>query len=74
MSTNTNDLTVELAHRRVIERKLLTAIEDDDCVAILASREDLSLLIRGLERINVNPKATALCAALVRLRMEAFPI
>ena len=34
--------------RQIIEHKLLTALEDEDTVAILASRQDLDLLIRGL--------------------------
>lgn len=62
---------VEQASREVIERKLLTALEDESQVAILATRGDIGLLINALEQYNtVHAKQWA--ADLKRLRLEAF--
>lgn len=40
--------TVELTSRKVIERKLLTALEEGNQVAILASKQDLEDMIAAL--------------------------
>jgi hypothetical protein len=39
---------VELTSRQVIERKLLTALEDGNSVAILATKQDLEDMIAAL--------------------------
>lgn len=65
-----NDLTVIPSNRQVIENKLLTAIDDDSKVAILASREDLDLLIEALS--NWTEKARLYSADLSQLRRAAF--
>jgi hypothetical protein len=40
--------SVERTHRSVIERKLLTALEDDNTVAALLSKQDLEDMIAAL--------------------------
>ena len=44
------------ASRQVLEHKLLTALGDENTVAILASREDLDLLIRALRHVSTLGK------------------
>lgn len=56
--------------RKVIERKLLTALDDPDIVAILASKEDLDLFILYLGTA-ANTRANELARGLEQLRREA---
>lgn len=69
--TKTPELTVEQSSREVIEHKLLTALSDGGQVAILATREDLSLLINALDQFG-TVKGKQWSADLRRLRHEAF--
>lgn len=64
--------------RSVIEGKLLDALSNDGCVAILASEEDLNVMIAALEYAMLgNHKQTVAARALAKdmrqLRKEAFP-
>jgi len=70
--------SVELTKREVIERKLLTALEDDNTVAILASKQDLDVMVAALDYAmlsdkNQTRKARELAAGMKQLRREAFP-
>lgn len=58
--------------RRVIENKLLAALDDAAKVAIVTTREDLDLLIDGLAKLNVE-RARELVADMMKLREAAFP-
>ena len=49
--------------RTIIENKLLTALEDRECVAILSNEEDLDLIIKGLEPSIATGATTWSCAA-----------
>ncbi len=83
----TPPVVVEAAGRRVIEGKLLEALEGDDCVAVLMSREDLDLVISLLEqhksppddepwipvRVTLGRKGEKLVEGLRVLRREGFP-
>lgn len=66
------------ASRNVIESKLLDALSNDGCVAILASEDDLNVMIAALEYAMLGNKkqtiaARSLAKDLRRLRKEAFP-
>ena len=65
---------VERTTRSVIEKRLLDGLSDGDHVAILASKEDLDLLIDGLRQITPNWKCKAydFLKGLQQLREEAF--
>ena len=69
--------SVSLTQREVIENKLLTALEDESCTAILTSKEDLEILIAALESWNWGNSSTHrsmdLAAGITQLRDEAFP-
>lgn len=78
--------TVELTSRQVIEHKLLTALEDGQTVAILASEQDLQDMIAALygyelaeRKGNVltwqahNQRCKNLAEGLTQLLQEAFP-
>ena len=47
---------VEYNHRKVIEDQLLTALDDKRKVAILATAEDLDLLILALDEVRYHAK------------------
>lgn len=68
---------MSLTQREVIENKLLTALEDESCTAILTSKEDLEILIAALESWNWGSNSTRrsmdLAAGIAQLRDEAFP-
>ena len=64
--------------RSVIEGKLLDALSNDGCVAILASEEDLNVMIAALEYAMLGNRkqtvaARALAIGMRQLRKEAFP-
>jgi hypothetical protein len=66
------------ASRSVIEGKLLDALSNDGCAAILASEDDLNVMIAALEYAMLgNHKQTIAARALAKdmrqLRKEAFP-
>ena len=63
--------SVESATRQVIEGKLLTALDDDSKVAILASEDDLNVMIRRLATGDETERNLA--ADFVQLRRAAFP-
>jgi len=67
----------EAVSREVIEKKLLAALDDGAKVAIVASEEDLRLLIAALEdyicrRSSCGDAARAMVADLRTLKREAF--
>ncbi len=81
----TDDIKTELVNHEVIEKKLLLSLEDDNKVAILASLEELDILIDALTRMNnANPdnrvatglvgwcKRKNLLTGLKELRKQAF--
>lgn len=68
---------IEIKHtsHEVIERKLLAALDEGDQVAILATREDLDIIIAGLEAYSpwARPlRRQTLLHGLRKLREEAF--
>jgi len=63
--------TVIRSSRQVIEHKVLTAIGDPSTVVILASREDLDMLIDRLST-GTTEHAAEWCASMKQLRREAF--
>ena len=76
---------MERTHRNVIERKLLTALEDDNTVAALLSRQDLEDMIAALygyelgERTGnvlsweAQKRRKELADSMSQLLREAFP-
>ena len=76
MSKPSNPITVEIAPRQVIERKLLTALDDKSKVAILATQEDLEDMIFALENYNWNEDRKTRCQKMAdglrQLLREAF--
>ena len=72
--------SVERTHRSVIEHKLLTALEDENCVAALLSKRDLDDMISalyGFEDMGHDRPRKKRCKELAdsmsQLRREAFP-
>lgn len=59
--------------RQVIEKKLLTALEDKGCVAILASEEDLRMMIDCLRTGTFHSKGLQMADDLEQLLHAAFP-
>lgn len=57
--------------RQIIEHKLLAALDDDEKVAIIASRTDLALLIAGLDKLT-DARAGVLSQDMQQLQREAF--
>jgi hypothetical protein len=66
-----NKLRVIRATRTVVERKLLTALDDNSKVAILATKKDLDLLISALGD-SIQKDAQRYAADLKKLRDAAF--
>lgn len=64
------------ASRQVIESKLLTALEDDDTVAVLYSEADLQILIHALDAYNAsgegNDRSREILIGVAQLYQEAF--
>lgn len=66
-------LKVERSPREVIASKLLTVLDETDNVAIVASEEDLAMLIAGLKNLPREwTRASEFAADLARLKEEAF--
>ena len=73
---------VILTPRSVIENKLLTALSNDNCVAVLCSQADLTMLITAMQFYeNANPVLPDLPSptlnflnGLKQLRLEAFNV
>lgn len=70
--------TILPSSRSIIENKLLTALNDDSCVAILATKDDLDVLIAALNYAMLGKpeqtrRARALAADYTALRQAAFP-
>lgn len=71
------DLKIVPSNREVIDNQLLTALDDKSKVAILASEEDLDVLITALKRYPVSlctkeTQVLALLNGLEQLRDAAF--
>jgi len=70
--------SAERLPRQVIEERLLAALGDDECVAIVLNRSDLSLLIdamdarRGLMVDRWSEQRGKMRADLIQLQIEAF--
>ena len=68
-------MSTEYVRREVIEGKLLAALDDESKVAILASEDDLRLLISALEyapdESTYGDKRTELLQGLRQLQKEA---
>ena len=64
--------SVESVNRQVIENQLLTALDDKSKVAILATEEDLTMLIICLG-FSTGVKAKEMRADLQQLKAAAFP-
>ena len=66
------------ASRQVIESKLLTALEDDDTVAVLFTEEDLKVMILSLTAYaedasqNDAQRCRSLSLGMAQLYQEAF--
>ena len=67
-----NKLRVIQTTRTVMERKLLTTLREGSKVAILATKEDLDLMISALGD-SIQKDAQEYAADLKRLRYAAFP-
>ncbi len=69
--------SVSSTSREVIENKLLAALEDDNTVAILASKQDLVDMIFALEGYTCDPTRRArlrdLADGMRQLYKGAFP-
>ena len=65
------ELQVIQSSRDVIGRKLLSALDDNGQVAILATEEDLVMLISALY-VYPEPRALEWARDLTRLRQESF--
>lgn len=70
--------SVDRVGREVIENKLLAALSEDGVVAILASEQDLSVMIAALEYAMLGNreqtrKARELAADMRKLKRSAFP-
>lgn len=63
--------SVEQTTRQVIEAKLLTALNDSNVVAILASQEDLCIMIAALSRYP-DSKAHKMAEDFGQLERAAF--
>ena len=67
-----NELRVIRSARTVMERKLLTALDGNSKVAILATKEDLDLMISALGD-SIQKDAQQYATDLKKLRDAAFP-
>ena len=65
--------SVESVNRQVIENQLLTALDDKSKVAVLATDDDLKLLIAALRPMWSNSAAREMCDDLCQLKDAAFP-
>lgn len=70
--------SVSAVKRQVIENKLLAALDDRGKVAILATEEDLEIIITALllaesNRVVISSKYKEMRADLEQLRSAAFP-
>lgn len=76
MSAGKNPCSVERTSRSVIERKLLTALEDKNTVAALFSKQDLEDMVFALELSSVSGPRRMRCKNLEvgmrQLLREAF--
>jgi len=62
-----------ITSREVIENKILTALVDADKVAIVASEDDLQIVIRALTLLAVTEsRANSLLNGVLQLQQEAF--
>jgi hypothetical protein len=65
---------VEHTSREIIERKLLNALANKDCVAVIFNEKDLNQVIAAIQYIELREhmKRSSLLSDLLRLRKEAF--
>jgi len=74
MKTKASEIKIERTSRQVIENKLLDALNNSECVAILASEEDLRIMIDGLVALGpFHTKARHMAEDYGRLLNSAFP-
>lgn len=70
----TKPYTVALTNRQVIENKILAALDGDDKVAILATKQDLEDFLFALERVVIaQPERRKRCISLaegIRILLE----
>ena len=68
--------TVEHHARHIVDRKMLTALNDEDKVAVLMDEDDLDFVIGIFERTTVTPetrhKVLEMLQDLRQLRLAAF--
>lgn len=64
--------SVEFTGRQVIENKLMTALEDEGTVAILASKDDLELMVAALRKYK-HRRAEGMAFDYQQLLDAAFP-
>lgn len=72
MSTEAKSCRVIASNREKIERILLVALENEDAVAILCSKQDLDSLIYGLDTMPKSFREKEFLLSLRQLRQEAF--
>lgn len=63
---------VELTNRTVIADKLLTALTEQNVVAVVLSEEDTDMLIQSLTLTATSARAMAFLLDLKQLRRSAF--
>ena len=76
MKNSTDPFSVIPVSRQVIDAKLLDTLNDDDKVAIIATEDDLNMLIGGLLLLkgpaSFRAKAKTFAIGLDQLRKAAF--
>ncbi len=64
---------IEKVDRELIENKMLAALDDSEVVAILATKDDLDLLIRSVDAYaSITTRGRDLADDLKKLRQAAF--
>jgi len=66
------ELAVDRVPRQVIESRLLAALDDEDKVAIVCTKEDLTMLISSLN-VVAGAKQLEMARDLYELKQAAFP-
>lgn len=63
---------VELTNRTVIADKLLTALTEENVVAVILTEEDVDMLIQSLTLAATSARAMSFLLDLKQLRRSAF--
>lgn len=71
MNAGASPITVERVPRSIIEKRLLDSLGEGPCVAILASKGDLALIIAALQTYDTRA-SDDMAKDLNRLCIEAF--